>query len=145
MRVIPPHNPLLRIFLVLDLINMFPGILRERHIRPRLRRIQSRNTRGNTQAVAVFFSDQHSANFRLAVRTRVLPDLAEHFTLNRHSRLSLIRFPFTHFSHAYESSSPVRHSEGGLARGISAATAYNSSPNTALLSPAIKYAFSFSA
>jgi hypothetical protein len=50
------------------------------------------------QAIAVFPSDQHSANFRLAVRTRVLPDLAKHFAVNRHSRLSLIRFPFTHFS-----------------------------------------------
>src|SRR5258708_14573728 len=140
MRVIPAHNPLVRIFLVLDLVNMRPGILRERHVSSRLSRVQSRNARGNTQSVAVFFSDQHSANFRLAVRTRVLPDLAQHFALNRHSRLSLIRFPFTHFSHAYESSSPVRHSEGGLARGISAATAYNSSPNTALPPPALNYA-----
>src|SRR5258708_26240352 len=117
MRVIPAHNPLLRIFLVLDLINVFPGVLRERHVRARLRRIQSRDTRRNTQAVAVFFSDQHSANFRLAVRTRVLPDLAKYFALNRHSRLLLIPVPFTHFSHAYESLIPLRHSAARLSRG----------------------------
>src|SRR5258708_38155012 len=117
MRVLPPLNPLLRLFLVLDLVNVFPGVLREGHVGARLRRIQSRNTRRNTQAVAVFFSDQHPANFRLAVRTRVLPDQAKHFALNRHSRLSLIQFPFTHFSHAYESLIPLRHSAARLSRG----------------------------
>src|SRR6201987_3699508 len=105
MRVIPAHNPFFGIFLVLDLVNMFPRVLREGHIPSRLRRIQPGNARANTQSVAVFFPDQHATNFRLAVRTRVLPDLAKHFALNHHSRLSLIRFPFTHFSHACKSSS----------------------------------------
>jgi hypothetical protein len=77
---------------------MLPGILRECDVRSRLRGIQSWDARFDTQAIPVFFSDQHSANFRLAVRTRMLPDLAKRFAVNRHSRLPLIRFPFTHFS-----------------------------------------------
>ncbi len=122
---------------------MLPGILRERHIRSRLCRIQSRDACPDIQAIAVFFSDQHAANFRLAVRTRVLPDLAKHFALNHHSRLSLIRFPFSHFSHACKSSRlaviPGEATEGsGLVGRNLSATPYNSSPNTTLWSPAIK-------
>ena len=106
MRVIPAHDAFIRIVLILDLVNVFPSVLRERDVSPRLRRIQPRDARGDAHSATIFCADQHSTDFRFAVRASVLPYLAKHFAFNRHPWLSLIRFSFTHFSDSYENLKP---------------------------------------
>src|SRR6266566_4544811 len=96
MRVVPPDDPLVRKVLVLDFVDVFPGVLREGNVSSRLCRVEPRYPRGDAQSVSKLCADQHAADFGFAVGTGVLPDLAQYFALDRHSRLPLVWFAFTH-------------------------------------------------
>src|SRR5258707_813271 len=97
MRGVPSDDPLVRKILVLDFVDVFPGVLREGNVGSRLCRVEPWYPRGDAQSVSKLFANQHSADFGFAVGACVLPDLAQYFALDRYSRLPLIWFPFTHF------------------------------------------------
>src|SRR6266404_591203 len=96
MRVVPSDDPLVRKILVLDFVDVFPGVLREGNVGSRLCRVEPRYPRGDAQSVSNLFANQHSTNFGFAVGACVLPDLAQGVALDRYSRLPLIWFPFSH-------------------------------------------------
>ena len=96
MGVIPADDALVRKVFVFDLVDMLPSILGEGDVGSRLRRIQAGNPRGDVHPIAVFFADEHAADFGFAIGTRVLPDLTKHFAFDNYARLALVGFAFSH-------------------------------------------------
>ncbi len=66
MRVIPPHDSLVGILLVLYCINMFPGILGESYVSPSLIGVLALNAGGDLDAVISILTDEYTADLGLA-------------------------------------------------------------------------------
>src|SRR5262249_17731243 len=88
MRVIPAHDPLAGVLLVLHRVNVLPGILRERDVGSGLVGVLPFDAGRDLNAVILVLADQYSANLSCAGSTGMLPDLAHNFAVDQQKRLS---------------------------------------------------------
>src|SRR5579884_403966 len=65
MRVIPADNLMVRIFLVLDLIYMFPGVLGKRNVRAALRGIHAGDASLHSHALIFNIANEDATNLSL--------------------------------------------------------------------------------
>src|SRR5262249_19121905 len=85
-RMVPADNPLVGFAFFFFFVDFSPGFLSDLSLVARFRRFHPRYSRGDLHPATVFFADQYAAYFGLAVRTRVLPYLAQHLAFDRHPR-----------------------------------------------------------
>jgi len=87
MRVVPADNPLIRVQVVFDAIDRLPRVLRKSHMRSGLGCVDALNGRGDIDSAILKLADQHAADLGLAVRARMLANIARHFAVNLDLRL----------------------------------------------------------
>ena len=92
MRMIPAHNPLRWILLILHRIDVLPGVLRESDVSAGLFGILPLDAGRDVDAVIAILADEHTADFGFAAGARMLPDLADHLAIDHQSRLYVRRF-----------------------------------------------------
>src|SRR5882762_5630157 len=97
MGVIPTHDSLSGIILIIYGINVLPGVLSKCNVGSGLLRILALNARRDLDAVIAILSDEHAADLGLAACPRMLPDLAHNFAVNQQRGLRAERFgPWVH-------------------------------------------------
>ena len=80
--MIPTHNPLIGILLILYGVDVFPCILGKSDMGASFFRILALNACRDFNTLIAILSDEHAADLRLTARTRMLPDLAHNFTVD---------------------------------------------------------------
>jgi hypothetical protein len=83
MRVIPTDDPMLRIFLVFNFVNVFPCVLRECDMSACLFGIQPGDASLDLDYSRPIVPDEHAADFRLGGGAPVLPNLPHHLAINQ--------------------------------------------------------------
>src|SRR5208282_1025994 len=113
MRVVPAHDALVRIINVLDLVDVLPRILGERHMGAGLRSVDSGNAGLHGHDTVAVPPDQHAADLGLHRRASVLPYLARDLTSHRDLRHAIGLASFFHAgSPAAETRSPLPNTAG---------------------------------
>src|SRR5215469_7080913 len=82
MGVIPTDNPLVRIFLILDLINVFPGVLSECDVGPSLFRVCACDAGLNLNSSGTILPDEHTTNLSTRRGSCMLTYLARNFAIH---------------------------------------------------------------